>query len=616
MPAEAQKLSCPPVAPGQKPDLAFADIGALRAAYAAGLDPAEHLKDIYRRIAETGPRPVWISLLPLDEALSLLAEAARRLRQGEDLPLFGIPFAVKDNIDVAGLPTTAGCPDYTYMPQRHATVVARLIAAGAIPVGKTNLDQFATGLNGTRSPYGIPTCVFDGRYVSGGSSSGSAVAVASGLVPFSLGTDTAGSGRVPAAFNNLVGVKPTKGLLSSRGMVPAARSLDCVSVFAGTVADAVLVTGTAAGYDAQDAFSRPAPVDGLAHRNWGPGFRFGVPSPGQLNFFGDGEAARLFADAVSRLEALGGVCVSIDYQPFLEAAALLYAGPWVAERLAALKEFAEKHAEALNPVVRDIVLSAKGMSAVDAFEGQYRLAELIRQAEAEWRRMDVLLLPTAPTIYSVEAMLADPVRLNSNLGHYTNFVNLMDLSAIAVPAGFRPGGLPFGVTLIGRAFEDMAIATLGDRLHRALPGATLAASGQPLPPAAAPAGAIGIAVVGAHLSGQPLNGQLLERGGTLRAAARTAPGYALYALAETVPPKPGLVRDARAAGRIEIEIWDLPPAGFASFVNEIPAPLGIGTLTLEDGTTVKGFLCESYAIEGARDITAFGGWRAYRASLA
>ena len=370
---------------------------------------------------------------------------------------------------MAGVSTTAGCPEFSYVPEKNAFVIDRLIAAGAIPIGKTNLDQFATGLNGTRSPYGIPACVFDERYISGGSSSGSAVAVARGLVAFSLGTDTAGSGRIPAALNNLVGVKPTRGLLSNNGLVPAARSLDCISVFARTIDDAMLVADIASSYDPDDPFSRTAPEKAKSAKQWSAPFTVGIPAKEHLEFFGDAQAESLFDDMVQRIERLGATWVTFDYTPFKLAAEMLYAGPWVAERLVAIDNFATENTEAIHPVVRGIILSGKSMSAVDAFKGQYRLAELTREAEATWQKIDVMLLPTTPTTYTIDAMLADPVRLNSNLGLYTNFVNLMDLSAIAFPAGMRTNGLPFGVSLIGRAFDDAAIAELGKLLMGELP---------------------------------------------------------------------------------------------------------------------------------------------------
>ncbi len=586
------------------------DITALSKAYADGtLTPQDVISDVYARIAAYGEKPVWISLVPQDVVL----EKTRNAPRG---PLYGIPFAVKDNIDVADVPTTCACPDFAYTPQRSARVVQLLEAAGAVAIGKTNLDQFATGLNGTRSPYGIPACAFDKDYVSGGSSSGSAVAVAAGLVSFALGTDTAGSGRVPAAFNNIVGLKPTKGTLSASGLVPACRTLDTISIFANTVSDAWTVYESAAQYDDADAFSRarPASVPEVSARPC-----LGIPQ-GDIAFCGDEAARELYEATLSRARALGAEIVTFDYTPFRECAALLYQGPWVAERYAAIKAFADTKPEAMHEVVRGIILGARNYSAADTFSGLYRLADLMRQAEREWQKMDMMLLPSAPTIYTIAQMLADPVKLNSNLGLYTNFVNLMDLSALALPAGFTSKGLPFGVTLVGRSMDDGALARFGDALHRTLQGAKLGATAVPLQtttPLGAPTpakGKISIAVVGAHLSGQPLNGQLIERNARLVRTARTAQGYSFYALANTTPPKPGLVFDGKGAGNIEVEIWEMDAAAFGTFVALIPAPLGIGTLALDDGTSAQGFLCEAYAVKGAKDITGYGGWRAYLAS--
>jgi allophanate hydrolase len=586
------------------------DIGTLANGYAAGVfTPDDIIAEIYSQIALRGTRPVWITLVPAERAIAQAKAAPKG-------PLYGIPFAVKDNIDVAGLPTTCACPDFAYVPARSSTVVERLEAAGAILIGKTNMDQFATGLVGTRSPYGIPSSVFNPDYVSGGSSSGSAVAVAGGLVSFALGTDTAGSGRVPAAFNNIVGLKPTKGLISTRGVVPACRTQDAVSIFGLTVADAARVLDVAAGFDAEDPFSRRAPLADLKASALS-GMRVGAPS-GRLEFFGDAEAEALFEKAVAGVSALGAKVVEIDFAPFREAAALLYSGPWVAERYAAIKPFIESHPDAVHEVVRGITLGGGKLTAVAAFEGLYRLAELTRKAEAEWRKMDTLLLPTTGTTYKIAELLADPVRLNSNLGAYTNFVNLMDLSALAVPAGFRKNGLPFGVTFIGRTFEDARLQDIADKMHRHLPSAKLGGTTQDLgqTPIVKPmAGTIvQVAVVGAHLSGQPLNKQLTERSARLTETTRTAKGYRLFALANTSPPKPGLVFDGQAAGCIEVEIWEMDLAAFGSFVGLIPAPLGIGTLKLVDGRTVKGFICEPYAVDGATDITSSGGWRAWLAS--
>lgn len=583
------------------------DIATLTAAYAAGtLTPEAVLTCIYNRIAVEGERPVWINVVPRAEAMTALKAAPKG-------PLWGIPFAVKDNIDVAGSPTTCGCPEFAYTPARSANVVERLQRAGAILVGKTNLDQFATGLVGTRSPYGIPSSVFDPDYISGGSSSGSAVAVASGLVAFSLGTDTAGSGRVPAAFNNIVGLKPTKGLLSARGVVPACRTQDTISIFALTALDAACVFNVAVGFDIEDGYSRTSPRP-ITYEPIPRGFRVGVPEA-PLEFCGDGEAERLYALAIERLRELGCDLVAFDFTPFREAAALLYSGPWVAERLAAIEDFAAKKPEAIHETVRGIILGAQKITAVEAFQGMYRLADQTRLAQAEWAKMDAALLPTTPTTYKIAELLADPIRLNSNLGLYTNFVNLMDLSAFAVPAGFRQNGLPAGVTLIGRAFADAKLAVLGDALHRSLSDLRLGATSMPLAstPAIATTAAkpIQVAVVGAHLTGQPLNSQLVERNARLVRTTRTAPGYSFYALANTTPPKPGLVCDGKGAGNIEVEIWEMDDAAFGSFVALIPSPLGIGTVKMMDGSNVKGFVCENHAVIGAEDITRHGGWRAW-----
>jgi allophanate hydrolase len=565
------------------------------------------VEDLLARMAGEDAHHLWISRLDA----GTLRDYARKL-EGKDiasLPLYGIPFAIKDNIDVAGVPTTAACPDYAYTPQQHAFVVQRLIDAGAIPVGKTNLDQFATGLVGTRSPYGACRNSFDADYISGGSSAGSAVSVAVGLASFSLGTDTAGSGRVPAAFNNLIGIKPTRGLLSTRGVVPACRSLDCVSIFTLNADDAGRVLEVCGTFDAQDAYARTVPVavPGLNPRR----FRFGVPSSDQLEFFGNDEAAHLFKRAVEHLEALGGERVTIDFEPFLSAARLLYEGPWVSERYLAIESFIEAQPDALHPVTRRIIEPGKQAMALDAFRAQYRLAELRRRSEVVWEDVDLVLTPTAGTIYRIAEVEAEPVTLNSNLGYYTNFMNLLDLSAVAVPAGFQSNGLPFGVTLFAGAFADRALNALADRLHRSA-GVAMGAGAEPLPPPApvddTVAGSVAIAVCGAHLSGLPLNAQLTERGARLLETTRTAPRYRLYALAGGPPRRPGLVRDA-AGVAIEVEVWAMPREQVGGFLELIPAPLGLGKLELADGRWVNGFICEPCALEGAREVSGWGGWR-------
>jgi allophanate hydrolase len=441
--------------PRQGPDISIA---ALRARYAAGDTPEAVLAEVYDRVEASRGNLVWIHLVPRDAAL---ARAREQSRGAWDRPLWGIPFAVKDNIDVEGLPTTAACPAYSYVAERSATAVAKLLDAGAILIGKTNLDQFATGLVGTRSPYGACRNAYDPRYISGGSSSGSAVAVALGLASFALGTDTAGSGRVPAAFNNLVGLKPTRGVVSTRGVVPACRTLDCVSVLAVTCADALDVLGVVEGFDPSDPYSREGtPVAFPAGH-----FRFAVPRREQLEFFGDAGYAALFDAAVGRLEALGGTAVRIDFAPFLAAQDLLYGGPWIAERVAGLGTFVSDHADELHPVTRRVLEQAGRFSAVDAFRAQYRLAELKRETDAVWKDAELLCVPSAPTIYKIEEVEASPIEPNARLGRYTNFVNLLDLAAVSVPAGFRPDGLPFGATLIGPAFSERALAALAARFN-------------------------------------------------------------------------------------------------------------------------------------------------------
>ncbi len=577
------------------------EAAVLAEAYRAGsASPTQVIDEVFDRIAATRDNPIWIHLLPRDAVMA----RARELEAHADparLPLYGIPFAVKDNIDIAGLPTTAGCPAYAYQAIRTATVVQRLLDAGAILVGKTNMDQFATGLVGVRSPYGACHSIFNERYISGGSSSGSAVAVAAGLVSFALGTDTAGSGRVPAAFNNIVGHKPTRGLLSAAGVVPACRSLDCVSIFAQDCDDAEQIFDAAQGFDRLDPYSRrphEAAAPWLASTP-----RIGVPPASQLEFFGDHGAAQLFANVAETFAALGCEVVEIDWDPFREAARLLYSGPWVAERLAAIEPFLKDHAADMDPTVAKIISGASRYSAVEAFRAAYRLNELKLEAERRWSEMDVLLLPTTPTIYTIAAVEADPVQLNTNLGYYTNFVNLLDLAAVAVPAGFRTNGLPFGVTLMAPAFTDRAVLRLAHRFQRA--------AEKPSAEDHAP-GCVTVAVVGAHLSGQPLNHQLTSRGARYVRTCHTAPGYRFYALAGTRPQKPGLVRDEGLRGPgIEVELWAMPTEHLGSFVAEIPAPLGIGKLELDDGSLVSGFICEPYAAKQATEITSFGAWRAW-----
>jgi len=552
---------------------------------------------------------VWTLRFPSAVVLAQARAVDARIAAGETLPLAGVPFAVKDNIDVDDWPTTAACPAFAYTPSRSATVVEQLLATGAVLIGKTNLDQFATGLVGARSPYGAPRCVFNQAFVSGGSSSGSAVAVAAGLVAFSLGTDTAGSGRVPAAFNHLVGLKPSKGRWSTRGLVPACRSLDCISVFAADLSGAARVDEVLAAFDPEDDYSRRAPeippslpMDGL---------RFAVPLPAQRIFFGDGEAETLYAAAVARLEAAGGVAVEVDIAPLLDVAKLLYSGPWVAERTAAVEPLLRGSPSAIEPTVRAIVQGGLATTGVETFRGLYALEGHRRATEAIWDVADVLFLPTTPTIYRLKELKAEPLALNANLGLYTNFVNLLDLSALAVPAGFRADGTGFGVTLIGPAFADRALLDLAARYLETYPMADM----PPLDLTPHKPG-VKLAVVGAHLGGMPLHWQLTSREARLVTATRTAPAYKLYAIANSTPPKPALVHVGDGGTSILVEVYELDVEAFGSFTAEVPAPLAIGTVTLEDGTSVKGFVAEPRALDGATDITHLGGWRAYIASLA
>ncbi|WP_334181426.1 allophanate hydrolase [Novosphingobium sp.] len=544
---------------------------------------------------------VWISRASREDLLAAARAVDARVAADEDLPLAGVPFAVKDNIDVAGFETTAACPAFAYEPETDAGVIERLLAAGAVCVGKTNLDQFATGLNGSRSPYGIPRNASNLAYVSGGSSSGSSVVVAAGLVPFALGTDTAGSGRVPAAFNHLIGMKPTKGRWSTRGLVPACRTIDCITVFTDDTADARLIDAVAAGFDVGDPYSKA-----LADRPLGTR-RIGVPRREQRVFFGDVEAEYLYDKALETLAGLGEI-VEIDLAPLLEAAQLLYGGPWVAERTAAMEGILASNPLAVDPTVRAVVEPGKDMSAVELFNGIYRMADLKRHADLLWEDVDMLAFPTTGTTYRVSEMLAAPVALNSNLGLYTNFVNLLDMAALAVPAGIRANATGFGITLIGPADTDRALLDAADTY--------LAAADLPAPPPLDLEGkmqTVKLAVVGAHLKDMPLHWQLTSREAEFVGAFETASSYKLYAIADSVPPKPALVHDEGGAP-IKVEVYELGVAEFGSFTVDVPAPLAIGNVTLADGTTVKGFVSEPRALNGAEDITHLGGWRAYIAS--
>jgi allophanate hydrolase len=586
-----------------------ATIGTLLAAHAAGKPVTATIEETYVRIAAHDDPALFIAIRPKAEALAIAARLEASGSAGK--PLYGAPFVVKDNIDVAGLPTTAACPAFLYRPERSAFVVERLERAGAIVIGKTNLDQFATGLVGVRSPYGVPRNALRSDLIPGGSSSGSATAVGAGLVPFSLGTDTAGSGRVPAALNGIVGLKPSLGALSASGVVPACRTLDTISIFASDVTDAFSVYREAIAFDERDAYSRSFREPALSA--FPSGIRFGVPRPDQLQFFDDKDASTAFSQDLRLAQSLGARIVEFDFEPFAEVARMLYDGPWVAERYAAVKSLIETNPEALHPVTRAIIEGARKFDAVAAFEAFYRLADRKRQTSRAWPEFDVMLVPTMPRFYTVAEVEADPVRLNSRLGTYTNFVNLLDLCAIAVPAGVRGDGLPSSVTLIGPSGADGLIAGLAAAIQ-ARSGASAKAAAS-LAAAGARAARIEIAVLGAHLMGLPLNRELVDLGALFSREVETAPDYRLFALPGSVPAKPGLLRVAEGAGSaIKAEIWSLDRAGFGEFVARIPAPLGIGTIRLKDGGSVKGFLVEAEAVKAAEDVSRFGGWRAYLAS--
>jgi allophanate hydrolase len=589
--------------------------------------PTDIVARSYARLHALNDPAVFISLLDEREALK---EAQVLEASGDcNLPLFGIPVAVKDNIDVRGFATTAACPDFAYHPAVDAAAVARLRQAGAIIIGKTNLDQFATGLVGVRSPYGVPCNPLDRKLIPGGSSSGSAVAVATGIVPAALGTDTAGSGRVPALFNNLVGLKPSLGLVSTAGVVPACRTLDCVSVFAHTTDDCWALLAVMAGFDRDDPYSRPRPL----HRPGAPPtVRLGAPRPGQRIFFGDRRAAADYAQALDRLSGLGAVIVDIDSEPFDEAARLLYEGPWLAERYAVTRDLIASSPQSMHPVTLQIILDGARPSAVDAFAAFYRLEQLRRLAQRQFEAVDALVLPTAPTLYTVEQVLADPIGLNSRLGIYTNFVNLLDLCGLAVPAALHRGPcgmVPFGITLLAPGGNDGLLAAIGRRFHAdtALPPGALvrkppALAAAPAYPPASPAGglrtevedrteggvrdAVLLAVACGHPSGTPLIHELRACGSWFVAASATAPDYRLYALPGTAAPS--LLRVAAGQGSaVAVELWAMPLGGFGGFATAVPPPLTIGSIKLADGQWVKGFLVESQAVDGVREISSFGG---------
>ena len=585
-------------------------IPTLLKAYREGTcSPEEVILEAWQRAA-SDDSAIWISR-PTE---AQLRESLRWIEgeSPETKPLYGIPFAMKDNIDCVGYPTTAACPASSYEPEQHAFVVKLLIDAGAIPMGKTNLDQFATGLVGVRSPYGVPGNAFNADFIPGGSSAGSAVAVARGLCSFSLGTDTAGSGRVPASFNNLIGLKATRGLLSCTGVVPACRTLDCVSIFALTAADASCVLNVAAEFDPTDAYARKS--ESWAEISWPP--QVGVPREDQLDFFGNDSAKQLFEAARETISSMGWKIIEVDISAFLDAARLLYEGPWVAERAAVVSKILTEQPEALLPVTRAIIEGGLKGTAVDAFQAQYRLAELKRASEPIWERIDALLMPTAGTIYTRAEVEAEPIKLNSNLGRYTNFMNLLDLCGCAVPAGFLGNGLPWGVTFYAPARADGFVLECAAQFHAQmnLPlGMSSAMSGTaPKPTTAMPTvPMMKIAVCGAHMEGLALHWQLSDRKARFVERTQSAPCYRCFLLPANgrIPDRPGMVRVSEGGAAIELEVWEIPQSTMGSFLEGIVAPLGLGRVELADGTHACGFVCEGLVSETARDITSYGSWR-------
>jgi allophanate hydrolase len=577
--------------------------------------PRQTIARTYERIRAYNDPALFITLRDEEDAL---AEAASLERSARDLPLYGIPIAVKDNIDVAGMPTTAACPAFAYDAKQDATVIARLRAAGAIVIGKTNLDQFATGLVGIRSPYGVPRNALRRDLIPGGSSSGSATAVAAGIVPISLGTDTAGSGRVPAMLNNIVGLKPSLGLVPNTGVVPACRTLDCVSIFSLTVADAWSVLRIVAGVDTGDPFSRRIPIKSPDASL--KGVRLGVLASEDRDFFGDAGAAQAYDIALARARDLGAVLIEVDFAPFGETARLLYEGPWVAERWSVIEELARRDPQAIHPITRAIIEPGASRSAVETFRAFYRLAELRAQVQPLWSDFDALLLPTAPCLYTLAEVEADNVRLNSRLGTYTNFVNLLDLCGLAVPTLITADRKPYGVTFLAPSGRDGFLAGLAHTYEAAsrLPlgaGRTAPARPSTLPPAPRDSDTIEVALFGAHMRDLPLNRDVVALGARFVRTVETAATYRCFLLPGAVS-RPGVLRVDTGGASIEAEIWAMPPDGFGRFVASIPPPLGFGTIILSDGSEVKGFLVEAAATTLAQDISRFGGWRAFLAESA
>jgi allophanate hydrolase len=587
-------------------------IAAVHESYASGVETPESLLAKLRfQALEQKEFNAWIYLLS-EEELQVYLDTLK-LKPITSTPLWGIPFAIKDNIDLKNIPTSAGCEAFTYLPEESATVIALLIEAGAVPLGKTNLDQFATGLVGTRSPFGEGKNVFNTDYISGGSSAGSAIATALGQVSFALGTDTAGSGRVPAAFNNLIGHKPTKGLLSTVGVVPACKSLDCVSIFALNSEDVARVLDVAAQNDDADPYARKnTAFNTLPYwRDERPtAFSFGIP--GQLDFDGNTETEALFHSACEQLRELGGQSIAIDFEPFLKVARLLYEGPWVAERAWATQDVNRSD---MLPVIQEILATTQNFAVTDTFDSQYKLQTLKRICDQILDTVDFVVTPTTPSCYLRSELEEEPIALNSKLGTYTNFMNLLDYSATAIPVGRLSSQVSWGVSLFGQAFTDIQLLSFAGALQRQFNfplGATPYLLTQPAKSGRiAPEQTVDVLVCGAHLAGQPLNWQLQDRGATLTTKTHTKPAYALYALPDG--KRPALIQK-KDGWAIEVEVWQMPMAEFGSFVAGIPSPLGIGKVTVESGESFPGFICEEGGVADAEDVSHFGGWRTYLAS--
>ncbi len=585
----------------------------MSASYAdKSLTPRQLVDQLLNRIEEVDNPAIWIYQLSAEE----LEPYLQKLEASDpaDLPLYGIPFAIKDNIDLAGVPTTAACEAYSYVPEASCPVVEKLIQAGAIPMGKTNLDQFATGLVGVRSPYGAPRNPIAPDRVPGGSSSGSAVALSEQLVSFSLGTDTAGSGRVPAMFNKLWGLKPSRGRLSTSGVVPACRTLDCVSIFALNAADGQAALKVAEGFDAADAYSQPTRDASLPATN-----KLGIPKPDQLMFFGDADYQPTWLQALEDLKAKGWEIVEVDFEPFLKAARLLYEGPWVSERTTALKDFLESNADDFYPATLKIIGGGVDNTACEAFAATYKLADLKRESEAVWDGIAAIVTPTAGGFPTLAEMEADPIGPNSQLGYYTNFMNLLDLCAVATPAGETEAGLPFGITWIAPRDTDKALVHIAADgpdgrarfPHRAATEQQNGPLGTTDPTSDE---TLSILLFGAHMSGLPLNKQVVGLGGEFIAEVQTAALYKMIYLPEPAPHRPGIIRVGEGGASIAAEEWRFPHAALGEFLSTIQQPLGLGQIELSDGRKVHGFLCEAAAAASAEDISAAGGWRAYLAS--